>query len=258
VSRPCKLIIGAPFGNYFRRPWVTSTRGTYTWDHRAGPVVRLWRVLKTVRYFRRTESWVNKLGLPSPSIRALGHEARTQPVHDDIVSIHGFNEVEWRCLAVAAGGLHPLAVEFNLSCPNVGQRHRVVGEALPAVRTAVGDGLTVIAKLPPLRWMDMAVPLFGVGVRHFHLCNTIPTPGGGLSGKPLKQYSLWAVEELRQRFGREVTLVGGGGVTCLADVKDYVKAGADHVAVASMLFNPFNWKKLEVFRDHLGPSFGDP
>ena len=68
-----------------------------------------------------------------------------------------------------------------------------------------------------------------------------------ISGKPLKQYSLWAVGDLRQKYGSDVALIGGGGVTDTTDVVDYLKVGADHVAIASVLFNPFNWRKVKWF-----------
>lgn len=248
-----RLIVGAPFGNYLRWPGVTSTLGTFTVNRRAGWLGRLWRVLRTVRCWPRVGAWVNKLGLPNPGIDSLrpGHYS------GDIISVHGFDTVEWNRLALKLldSRFRPGAVELNLSCPNVEHSHLVRD-----VETAVGligGAAKVVAKLPPVRWMELAVPLYSLGVRHFHLCNTIPTPGGGMSGKPLKQFSLWAVRECRQKWGDGVVLVGGGGVTELADVAEYVEAGADHVAVASMLFNPLNWRKVPVFRDWLNTRPGD-
>jgi len=168
-----------------------------------------------------------------------------------ILSIHGFNEQEWSNLLMMAYNLRPLMVELNLSCPNVTKT--AIKEAIWAGEIAKNLlGEIVIAKLSPLRWMDFARPLMGVGINKFHLCNTIPSPGGGLSGKVLKQYSLWAVEEVKQTWGNDVKVIGGGGITEISDIDDYIKAGADHVSVGSMLFNPFNWKKLEVFKTYLG------
>src|SRR6185312_8313558 len=91
-----KLIIGAPFGNYLAWPGVTSTLGTYTAQRRAGPGKRLWRVLTTVRYHRRIQAWLNKLGLPNPGIDAL--VASGQQVYDRIVSLHGFSANDWHTL----------------------------------------------------------------------------------------------------------------------------------------------------------------
>lgn len=229
-----RLIISAPFGNYLRRPYATSTLGTFTRRPRGGVLWRAWRVLTTVRPWFRTGAWVNRLGLPNPGIAALPADCS-----DHIVSVHGFDKDDWDWLALHLehAARPPLAVELNLSCPNVNHAPQA-DEVRAAVERLLGAGLTVIAKLPPVRWPDLATPLFDRGVRHFHCCNTIPTPAGGLSGKPLKPFSLWAVSQLRKRFGKAATLIGGGGVTTPADVKEYLDAGADHVAVGSALFNP--------------------
>lgn len=241
-----KLIISGPFGKYFNCPGVTSTVGTYTYRNTSS-VKMAWRALTTVWYYGRLQSWINRLGLPNPDVNKLNR----RDVCDKILSIYGYNEQEWEALASLASLLEPLRVELNLSCPNITKT--AIREAIRAAEIArCLLGGIVIAKLPPIRWMDFARPLMSVGVNKFHLCNTIPSPGGGLSGKVLKQYSLWAVEEVKQIWGEEVTIIGGGGITEIADIDDYIKAGADHVSVGSMLFNPFNWKKLEVFKNHLG------
>lgn len=241
-----RLIIGAPFGNYLSFPGAVSTLGTYTLERRAGPLLRLWRVLRTVRHFRG--AWINKLGLPSPGIFSLSPEK----CEGKVLSVHGFDENEWDLLIEHAKFVEPVAMEMNFSCPNV--LKTAVREASHAARQAVlrlPATCHVIAKLPPVKWLQWGEALHAAGVRWFHLCNTIPTTRGGISGKPLKPYSLWAVEDFRKRFGGEVTLVGGGGITNLQDVKDYMSAGADKVSVASMLFNPFNWKKVKQFVEEL-------
>jgi len=229
------IVISAPFGNYLNFEGCVSTLGTYTLYKRAGLLRRLWRLIRTVRYNRRQHSWINKIGLPSPGIEAL-------PEHDrKLVSIHGFVKEEWRVLASKI----KTGVEFNLSCPNVG--HKVyVADVGVAIEEALQAKLKVVCKLPPVRWPDYVSRLWDLGVRCFHLCNTIPSPGGGISGKPLMQFSLWAVEEVRKVYPAS-EIIGGGGVTCLEDVGTYLNAGADHVAVGSMLFNPFNWRKIKTF-----------
>jgi dihydroorotate dehydrogenase len=168
----------------------------------------------------------------------------------EILSIHGFNQWEWEKLIRVACVLDPLMVELNLSCPNVTKT--AIQEAIEAAKFAHSVlGRKVIAKLAPIRWMDFARPLMDVGVNKFHLCNTIATPGGGFSGKALKQYSLWATEEVKQTWGDKVVVIGGGGISDTIDIDDYLNAGADHVSVASLLFNPLNWKLLAIFRDFI-------
>src|SRR4051812_44252516 len=90
-----RLIISAPFGNYLSFEGATSTVGTFTLSYRGGFWKRLWRVLLTVRYDRRNDSWTNKLGLPNPGLYTVLKEQ----IRDKILSIHGFSESEWLLLA---------------------------------------------------------------------------------------------------------------------------------------------------------------
>jgi dihydroorotate dehydrogenase len=172
---------------------------------------------------------------------------------------------------------------LNLSCPNTNRTERcnerpeiipVVEEALPAIKWALGGGLwkdylgekleqmRIIAKIPPLRWMEYVEPLYEVGVRCFHCCNTIKLggSGGALSGKTLKPYSLWCIEELRKRYGDgdegkvgggRLRIIGGGGVTYEEDYRDYKRAGADYVAIGSVLLNPLNWGRIRKLIDKI-------
>jgi dihydroorotate dehydrogenase len=54
---------------------------------------------------------------------------------------------------------------------------------------------------------------------------------GGLSGKPLKPYSLQALKTLRVHLPSSITLIGCGGITSGADVLEYARAGASLVQV---------------------------
>lgn len=233
------LIIGAPFGNYLERLYATSTVGTFTLARRGSTLYRWWRVLKTLRYDSRIGGWINKLDLPNPGIYSVHTDQSSR-----IISVLGFSSEEWVSLITECVRIRPLAVELNLSCPNI-HSSPSVAEIEKAIGMALDNRLKVIAKLPPVRWMDLARPLFSMGVRHFHLCNTIPMPGGGISGKSLKQYSLWAVRDVREAWAEEVDIIGGGGITSEDDVREYLAAGANRVSVASMLLNPLNHKKLE-------------
>lgn len=248
-----RVIIGCPFGNYLSWPGCTSTLGTYTWKSRAGPWGRLWRLLATVRYYHGIRSWKNQLRLPNPGLPHLYRQVmvrrRGPDVKKCVLSVLGFDADEWWALVLMAGMLGPLALEVNDSCPNAG--HPSGDGALAAAAHALERGMTVVVKLSPLHWLQRAREFYEVGVRHFHCCNTIPTPGGGLGGKVLKNYSLWAVRDLRQEWGRSVDITGGGGITSPADIDDYLGAGVDRVAVASMLFNPLAVGRLTAFAGHL-------
>jgi dihydroorotate dehydrogenase len=238
------LIISAPFGNYIG-PGRGSIRtlGTFTLNQRGGWLWRIWRVLKTVRYSPRRKAWVNKLGLPNPGIGWLINQVRLGKldVSDKIISVKGFNATEWFNLVMYCWGLKPLAVELNLSCPNVNAPNDSFKELAYVLQKlqawAEPDSAPLIVKLPPDDYQGLAYCAWDGGVRIFHCCNTLPCPRGGLSGAPLKGTSMNVVRDIREKYPKSV-IIGGGGIITLEDAKDFAAAGADSYAMASALFFP--------------------
>jgi dihydroorotate dehydrogenase len=246
-----RLIISAPFGNYVQPHGTTPTLGTFTAHRRSG---RLWRILKTVRYYPRIKAWVNQIGLRNPGMPWLVERVRSGriDVRDKIVSIHGFNDEEWFSLIDQAATISPLAVELNMSCPNVGEIEWPQDLFARAVARLPGSLPGVIVKLPPVNYHLLALQAIEQGVRTFHCCNTLPSPGGGVSGKPLKPVALQCIRDLRQRYSDPLTLIGGGGITTPADIDDYAQAGADHFAIGTKVMNPrylFSHAPLEPLID---------
>ena len=252
LHRIAPIVVSAPFGNYIQPRGATPTLGTFTAADRPG---RVWRILKTVRYYPRLGAWVNKIGLRNPGIDWLGKKvsAGRVDVADKIVSIHGFTPEDWQSLLDKLAPLRPLAIELNMSCPNVGEvawPETLFGDAVAA---AAEHGSAVICKLPPIHYHRMAGDAWDGGVRAFHACNTLPVPRGGLSGKPLQPLSLRCVADLRERFGDEALIIGGGGVTSPEDVDQYLQAGADRVAIGTKAMNPMlllTHKPLRPILDH--------
>lgn len=231
-----RLIISAPFGNYVQPRGATATLGTFTASARPG---RWRRVLRTVRYYPRIGAWVNQIGLRNPGIGWLVHRVETGRVNpaDKIVSLHGFTETDWYTLLDQAASIRPLAVELNMSCPNVGAIEWPVELFRRALQTL--GGAMVIVKLPPVQYHLLADKAIEQGVRWFHCCNTLPTPRGGLSGKPLKPVALQCIRDLLARYGREkLTILGGGGITSPTDIDDFAAAGATHFAIGTRLMHP--------------------
>lgn len=54
---------------------------------------------------------------------------------------------------------------------------------------------------------------------------------GGLSGKPLKPYTLAALRILRPQIPASIPLIGCGGISTGADALEYAKAGASLVQI---------------------------
>jgi dihydroorotate dehydrogenase len=250
-----RLIIGAPFGNYLQFSQTTPTLGTFTLECRGGWLRRLWRVVRTVRYYPGLKSWKNKLGLPNPGIVSLIREVEAGRITltNKIVSVAARTTADWlRIFELLAGTVldsRP-SLELNVSCPNCQEAdtsdYRAVFEAAVGLRARAAAGSMagpehIIIKLPPLSYGKIVDGALTAGIVDFHACNTIPSPGGGMSGKILKPFSLAAVAAIRPRLPAGATLIGGGGITCQQDAFDYLNAGATHVSVASVLFNPFRW-----------------
>ncbi len=236
--RLCPLVISAPFGNYIQPPGATATLGTFTAAARPG---RVWRIVKTVRYYPRLRAWVNRIGLRNPGIDWLAGrvaDGRIDPT-DKILSIHGVETGDWRKLLDTAADMDrtPLAIELNMSCPNVGE----IDWPPELFGRAVATGLPVIAKLPPVNYELIFEKAMEAGISAYHCCNTQPVPAGGLSGKPLMPLSLRCIRDIRSLAGRaadDLTIIGGGGITSPGDIDHYVQAGAIHVALGTKTMNP--------------------
>jgi len=231
------LVISAPFGNYIQPRCATATLGTYTAAARAG---RLWRIIRTVRYYPRLGAWVNKIGLRNPGIDHLRRAVKSGKVRaeDKLLSIHGFSPEDWWVLLDRASEIGPMGLELNISCPNVGE----MSWPPDLFRRATETGLPVIVKVPPVRYEQIVDNALEAGVRWLHCCNTLPVPAGGMSGRPLLPISLRVVGEIRrtaqERGVDDLRIIGGGGVRGPVDAIAYRNAGADLVAVGTLVFGP--------------------
>ncbi len=236
VPKLMPLVISAPFGNYVQPEGCTPTLGTFTALARPG---RVWRVLRTVRYYRRLGAWVNKIGLRNPGIDWLCERVERGKVEagDKLVSVHGFTDGEWGALLGKVERIGPLGVELNMSCPNVGE----VDWPEDLFARAVATGVPVVVKLPPVNYQEMLEQAVEAGVRCFHCCNTLPVPAGGVSGKPLKPVALACVRVVSARLAQAVgdgLVIGGGGITTPRDVEEYAAAGAHRFAVGTRVMTP--------------------
>lgn len=269
------LIISAPFGNYFNRAGVTSTVGTFTWHSRRTDQIThgeycpsdeylwwlgmLFQAAKTIRYKRKLGGWVNRMGLRNPGrfkIQSLGNKGL---LHDKLISIRGMNDREWQILLRLLFSYHIGGIEFNFSCPNChelstsildAQAQLLVWKEMTSHPSSI-DLVPVFAKIPPVdtcRWarsLIAAYPKLGL-----HCSNTIPCEHGGLSGREVFAVNAQSIKQIRREHPH-TPIIAGGGVHHFDQLKQYCDLGVQHVAVASMLFNPCNWRKLEQFRNHL-------
>lgn len=182
-----------------------------------------------------------------------------------VASIWGFTADDYKAVAAAlaaavragrADGV--VAVEANISCPNVEDRRRMFAHSVEGVRTAVGaaasglDGaLPLWAKLSPnvTDLASLAGEAHSSGAEAVTLVNTVmgmaidPATGrprlggggGGLSGPAIHPVAVRAVYETRAAWP-DLPIVGVGGITSGVDAAELIAAGADAVQVGTATF----------------------
>jgi len=237
IEQNPKIFISAPFGNYINSERTISVHGTFTRNPRGN---RLWSVLKSLRYDRRLGGWVNKLGLPNPGLHQGLCNVDNKP--SDVLSISEIKRGDFQKM----NNIIPLnqSLEINFSCPNLGKKLPLDGAG---IFTKVKSREWCIAKLSPLTDGDeLEFVIEHLGFKQIHLSNTLPLPNGrgGLSGATLKPYTLELIDLVREQWGNRVEIIAGGGVSDFGGVMDYLKAGANHVSLGSVCFNPFKLRKL--------------
>ncbi len=191
---------------------------------------------------------LNSIGLANPGRARF--IAETLPELRELgvplwVSVGGFAAHEY---AETCAQLTDVTVELNLSCPNVEEAADTAAEIVAACRAATA--LPLYAKLSPANWDigEVAKAVQAAGADGLSLVNTIrgaaldertlaPTLGtatGGYSGLALKPIALAAVYVAWR--ATQMPIVGMGGVASGRDALELVAAGAQDVALGTILF----------------------
>jgi dihydroorotate dehydrogenase (NAD+) catalytic subunit len=206
---------------------------------------------------------LNSVGLPGPGVDAW--IARDLPALERrgarvIASIWGRTVADYeaaaRPLKEVADRL--VAIEVNLSCPNVEDRGHVFAHSTDATRqatgavvAAIGGASPVFAKLSPNVTDVVAITdaALDAGATGLTLINTVMglavdaerrqprlgAGGGGLSGPPIKPIALRAVWDTAKAFPN-VPIIGTGGITRGEDAIEMLLAGAHAVGVGTATF----------------------
>lgn len=184
-----------------------------------------------------------------------------------VASIWGFTAAAYRDAATEIararrdaerGADRIIAVEANISCPNVEDRRQMfahsaggVSEAVAAAVEGLGGTFPLWAKLSPnvTDITDMAAAAQAAGAQAITVINTVmgmsidPVTGhqrlggggGGLSGPAVHAVAVRAVYECRQAHPA-LPILGVGGICRGEDAAEMIAAGADAVQVGTATF----------------------
>ncbi|MPZ74375.1 MAG: dihydroorotate dehydrogenase [Nitriliruptorales bacterium] len=225
--------------------------------------------LPAPRMAETANGMLNAIGLQNPGIDAwLATELPWLNRHGIpiIVSIAGKTAAEYRFLAERLRdqpGI--LAIEANISCPNVEDRDIVFACREESTRDAISQvtrvsSVPVFAKLTPdvtdiVAIAETAAAAGAVGVS---MINTllgmaidvetrrpkVAAVTGGLSGPAIKPVAVRAIHQVHQALP-ELPIIGMGGVRTIEDVVELILAGASAVAVGTATFgNPVVTREL--------------
>lgn len=219
--------------------------------------------LPTPRMAETPSGMLNAIGLQNPGIDRWLEEdlpwlqARGVPT---IVSIAGKTATEYRLLAERLRGhVGIIAIEANISCPNVEDRGTVFACSPDATRAAI-QAVTRVAAVPVFAKLTPDVTDIAViadsaragGAAGVSLINTLlgmaidagtrrprlAAVTGGLSGPAIKPVAIRAVHQVHRALPA-LPIIGMGGARSVLDVIEFLLAGASAVAIGTATFtNP--------------------
>lgn len=211
------------------------------------------------RVHETTGGMINSVGLQNPGVEAwLEHElppllaagARV------VASIWGMTvEAYDKAASMLSDAPGVIAVEVNVSCPNIEDRRRMFAHSPTATADAVAasaaSGRPRWAKLSPnvTDLPEIAAAAAGAGAEALTLMNTVMgmaidverrtsrlgAGGGGLSGAAIHPVAVRAVYECAAALP-DVPIVGVGGVSTGEDAIELMMAGARAVQVGTATF----------------------
>jgi dihydroorotate dehydrogenase (NAD+) catalytic subunit len=203
---------------------------------------------------------LNSVGLTGPGVEAWLEEDLPRLVDSGarvVASIWGRSVEDFGKAAAMLAGAPPevVAVEVNVSCPNVEDRDRMFAHSAPATEEALAAtaacGRPRWAKLSPnapdlVAIADAAVrggaeavtlvnTLLGMAVDPATRRYRLGAGGGGLSGAALHPVAVRAVHDVA-RARPELPIVGVGGVATAEDAAELLVVGASAVQVGTATF----------------------
>ncbi len=221
-----------------------------------------WPGNRAPRVHETPAGMLNSVGLQGPGVAAWLE--RDLPALIDrgarvVASIWGRSVDDYsQAAALLAGAPNVVAVEVNVSCPNVEDRNRMFAHSARATADAVAAsaacGVPLWVKLSPnvANLVEIAGAALNAGADALVLVNTVlgmaidirrrtyalgsGSAGGGLSGPAIRPVAVRAVHDCRAAFPT-AGIVGVGGVSRAVDAVEMLMAGANALQVGTATFH---------------------
>lgn len=227
---------------------VVKSLSPYPWDGNPPP-----------RVHAVTAGMINAVGLQNPGVQAWRSDelpALAATGARVVASIWGRTVTDYEEAGrQVRGAPGVIAVEANISCPNLEARGDMFAHSTEATRAAVAAArvcdLPVWAKLSPnvTDIVPVAEAALAAGAEALTLTNTVfgmvidpdtlrpvlGNGGGGLSGPAMRPVAVRAVFDVRAALG-PVPIIGVGGVAAPEHVVEFMAAGAAAVQVGTASF----------------------
>jgi dihydroorotate dehydrogenase (NAD+) catalytic subunit len=210
------------------------------------PAPRIWEVSGGI---------VNSVGLENPGARAFARDIAPKMLFGKarvLLNVAGFAIDDYAEIIRCADGPTIHGFELNVSCPNVkhggaafGQDPRLVARITTRARRVTRKLLIVKLTANFIDPRTTARAAAEAGADAVSLINTVsalvlnregkPALGGvtgGLSGPAIKPFALYCVRQVAQTV--TIPVIGGGGITSAADVREFLACGATLVQIGSV------------------------
>ena len=216
----------------------------------------------TPRMAETPSGMLNSIGLQGPGVDAF-LDADLPWLHDKgaraVVSIAGGSVEEYAELAQRLRGAPGMvAVEVNISCPNVADRGQVfacdpraAAAVVAAVRARSAPAMPVFAKLSPdvtdivavarscvdagADGLSMINTLLGMAIDPHTMRPVLAGITGGLSGPAVRPVAVRCIWQVHAALP-DVPILGMGGVRTGLDALELILAGASAVSVGTAVF----------------------
>lgn len=218
-----------------------------------------WAGNPPLRVHQTPSGMINSIGLQGPGVQAWLDDELPGLIATGarvVASIWGRSVDEYAHAAelMAAAPPEVVAVEINLSCPNV-SGHGIFAQSADDSAAVIAATEVVDrprwAKLTPMvtDLVTVAAAVVDAGAEALTLTNTVPGMaidpetrrpvlgggGGGLSGPAIHAVAVRAVHDCRAQLP-DVPIVGVGGIARGVDAIEMMMAGADAVQVGTASF----------------------